>query len=51
MDAQVLVYHDILGYGVERLPKFVKQYHSLNPFILESIQAYTADVKKNIHLR
>ncbi|QYK67251.1 3-methyl-2-oxobutanoate hydroxymethyltransferase [Paenibacillus sp. S02] len=45
VDAQVLVYHDILGYGVERVPKFVKQYHSLNPFILESIQAYTADVK------
>lgn len=28
VDAQVLVYHDILGYGVERVPKFVKQYHS-----------------------
>jgi 3-methyl-2-oxobutanoate hydroxymethyltransferase len=45
VDSQVLVYHDILGYGVERVPKFVKQYHSLNPFILESIQAFTADVK------
>ncbi|WP_141432616.1 3-methyl-2-oxobutanoate hydroxymethyltransferase [Bacillus sp. 03113] len=45
VDAQVLVYHDIVGYGVERVPKFVKQYHSVNPFILESIQAYTADVK------
>ena len=46
MDAQVLVYHDIIGYDVERVPKFVKQYHSVNPFILESIQAYT-DVVKN----
>ncbi|MDR7002395.1 3-methyl-2-oxobutanoate hydroxymethyltransferase [Neobacillus niacini] len=46
VDSQVLVYHDILGYGVERVPKFVKQYHSLNSIILESIQAYTADVKK-----
>ncbi|PGK31707.1 3-methyl-2-oxobutanoate hydroxymethyltransferase [Priestia megaterium] len=45
VDAQVLVYHDIIGYGVERVPKFVKQYHSLNTSILESIQAYTADVK------
>lgn len=45
VDSQVLVYHDILGYGVERVPKFVKQYRSVNPFILESIQAYTADVK------
>lgn len=27
VDAQVLVYHDVLGNGVERVPKFVKQYH------------------------
>jgi 3-methyl-2-oxobutanoate hydroxymethyltransferase len=45
VDGQVLVYHDILGYGVERVPKFVKQYYSLNPFILESIQSYVQDVK------
>ncbi|MEH7781435.1 3-methyl-2-oxobutanoate hydroxymethyltransferase [Bacillus safensis] len=45
VDAQVLVYHDIVDYGVERVPKFVKQYHSLNPLILESIQSYTADVR------
>lgn len=45
VDAQVLVYHDILDYGVERVPKFVKQYHSVNPLILASVQAYTADVK------
>src|SRR3954470_19837429 len=45
VDGQVLVYHDILGYGVERVPKFVKQYHSVNPFMIESIQAYAADVR------
>ncbi|SDM44894.1 3-methyl-2-oxobutanoate hydroxymethyltransferase [Bacillus sp. OK048] len=45
VDGQVLVYHDILGYGVERVPKFVKQYYSLNPFINESIQAYVKEVK------
>ncbi|MDR7075306.1 3-methyl-2-oxobutanoate hydroxymethyltransferase [Neobacillus niacini] len=45
VDGQVLVYHDILGYGVERVPKFVKQYYSLNPFIVESIQAYVKEVK------
>ena len=28
-DGQVLVYHDILGYGVERVAKFVKQYCSI----------------------
>ncbi|CAH2715765.1 3-methyl-2-oxobutanoate hydroxymethyltransferase [Neobacillus rhizosphaerae] len=45
VDGQVLVYHDILGYGVERVPKFVKQYHSVNPFMIESIQAFTDDVR------
>jgi 3-methyl-2-oxobutanoate hydroxymethyltransferase len=45
VDGQVLVYHDILGYGVERVPKFVKQYYNLNPFIIESIQAYVKEVK------
>jgi 3-methyl-2-oxobutanoate hydroxymethyltransferase len=45
VDGQVLVYHDILGYGVERVPKFVKQYHAVNPFMIESIQAYVSDVK------
>lgn len=48
VDGQVLVFHDILGYGVERVPKFVKQYHSLNPFIIESIQSYGSDVKNGI---
>jgi 3-methyl-2-oxobutanoate hydroxymethyltransferase len=47
VDGQVLVYHDILGYGVERVPKFVKQYHAVNPFMIESIQAYVSDVKSN----
>jgi 3-methyl-2-oxobutanoate hydroxymethyltransferase len=47
VDGQVLVYHDILGYGVERVPKFVKQYTSINPFIIESIQSYVTDVKNN----
>lgn len=48
VDGQVLVFHDILGYGVERVPKFVKQYHSLNPFIIESIQSYGSEVKTGI---
>jgi 3-methyl-2-oxobutanoate hydroxymethyltransferase len=48
VDGQVLVYHDILGYGVERVPKFVKQYHSVNPFMIESIQSYVSDVKKGL---
>ncbi|HEY2421302.1 MAG TPA: 3-methyl-2-oxobutanoate hydroxymethyltransferase [Neobacillus sp.] len=45
VDGQVLVYHDILGYGVDRVAKFVKQYISLNPSIIASIESYIADVK------
>ncbi|MDF2037159.1 3-methyl-2-oxobutanoate hydroxymethyltransferase [Bacillus sp. CMF12] len=44
-DGQVLVYHDVLGYGVERVPKFVKQYENLNPIIGDSLAAYSAEVK------
>jgi 3-methyl-2-oxobutanoate hydroxymethyltransferase len=45
VDGQVLVYHDILTYGVTRVPKFVKQYVSLEPQILEAIQSYVSEVK------
>lgn len=45
VDGQVLVYHDILGYGVERVPKFVKQYISLNSAMTEAIGSYVVDVK------
>ncbi|KON87259.1 3-methyl-2-oxobutanoate hydroxymethyltransferase [Sporosarcina globispora] len=44
-DGQVLVYHDVLGYGVERVPKFVKQYENLNSIIGDSLAAYSAEVK------
>jgi 3-methyl-2-oxobutanoate hydroxymethyltransferase len=47
-DGQVLVYHDILGYGVDRVPKFVKQYISLNPIIQDSIKSYKTDVKQQL---
>ncbi|OLS40260.1 3-methyl-2-oxobutanoate hydroxymethyltransferase [Bacillus sp. MRMR6] len=46
VDGQVLVYHDILGYGIERVPKFVKQYNSLDTLILDSVHSYVQDVKK-----
>ncbi|WP_042457781.1 3-methyl-2-oxobutanoate hydroxymethyltransferase [Neobacillus dielmonensis] len=48
VDGQVLVYHDILGYGVDRVPKFVKQYHAVNEFMVESIQSYASEVR-NLH--
>ncbi len=44
-DGQVLVYHDVLTYGVERVPKFVKQYTEINSKIKQAISAYAAEVK------
>lgn len=47
-DGQVLVYHDLLGYGVERLPKFVKQYVNIQEDIVSGIQAYINEVKTGV---
>lgn len=44
-DGQVLVFHDFVTYGVERLPKFVKKYGDVNQVILQSIQQYVTEVK------
>ncbi len=44
-DGQVLVYHDILTYGVERVPKFVKQYAHLNDQIVGALQTYANEVR------
>lgn len=45
-DGQVLVYHDIMNYGVDRLPKFVKPYSDFNSMGKEAIEAYISDVKQ-----
>ncbi|MFA1820734.1 3-methyl-2-oxobutanoate hydroxymethyltransferase [Virgibacillus oceani] len=45
-DGQVLVYHDIVKYGVDRLPKFVKPYGDFNQQGNEAIKSYVSDVKK-----
>ncbi|GAA0480931.1 3-methyl-2-oxobutanoate hydroxymethyltransferase [Salinibacillus aidingensis] len=47
-DGQVLVYHDILKYGVDRLPKFVKPYGNVNDLIHSSIEQYVNEVKEDI---
>ncbi|MGM8365366.1 3-methyl-2-oxobutanoate hydroxymethyltransferase [Virgibacillus sp. W0181] len=44
-DGQVLVYHDILQYGVDRLPKFVKPYADINKINVEALQSYITEVK------
>lgn len=47
-DGQVLVYHDVIKYGVNRLPKFVKSYTDVNESILNAITTYTKEVKDAI---
>jgi len=44
-DGQVLVYHDIVGYGFGRSPKFVKQYADVSGTIREALTQYVNDVR------
>jgi 3-methyl-2-oxobutanoate hydroxymethyltransferase len=44
-DGQVLVYHDIITYGVDRVPKFVKQYTNVNELISTGLSAYVSEVR------
>ncbi|HOH97824.1 MAG TPA: 3-methyl-2-oxobutanoate hydroxymethyltransferase [Candidatus Cloacimonadota bacterium] len=43
-DGQVLVYHDMLGYG-EMLPKFVKRYATVANDITKAIDQYCSEVR------
>ncbi|MBH9967736.1 3-methyl-2-oxobutanoate hydroxymethyltransferase [Rossellomorea oryzaecorticis] len=45
-DGQVLVFHDLITYGVGRVPKFVKQYSNVAETINASIVNYIEDVKE-----
>ncbi|WP_064091051.1 3-methyl-2-oxobutanoate hydroxymethyltransferase [Rossellomorea aquimaris] len=45
-DGQVLVFHDLVTYGVNRVPKFVKQYSNVSETILSSIKSYHEEVKQ-----
>ncbi|MFK2824189.1 3-methyl-2-oxobutanoate hydroxymethyltransferase [Bacillus sp. B190/17] len=44
-DGQVLVYHDLVQYGVNRTPKFVKSYGNVNRVITPAVSAYVTEVK------
>ncbi|MFD2925783.1 3-methyl-2-oxobutanoate hydroxymethyltransferase [Halobacillus naozhouensis] len=44
-DGQVLVYHDLLKYGVDRLPKFVKPYLNSNVQMTDAVSQYVSEVK------
>ncbi len=45
VDGQVLVYHDLISYGVNRVPKFVKQYTFVQEEIVRGISQYVTEVK------
>lgn len=47
-DGQVLVYHDVLTYGVERISKFVKPYANANKPMIEGLQAYVNEVRDGL---
>jgi 3-methyl-2-oxobutanoate hydroxymethyltransferase len=44
-DGQVLVWHDLLGLGERRAPKFVRRYADLRTAAVEAVAAYADDVR------
>jgi 3-methyl-2-oxobutanoate hydroxymethyltransferase len=46
IDGQVLVYHDMIGYGFHHVPKFVKSYGNVKDMMIEGLQKYKEDVQQ-----
>jgi 3-methyl-2-oxobutanoate hydroxymethyltransferase len=46
VDGQVLVFHDLLGLGEGRLPKFVRQYADLGAVAIDAVTRFFEDVQK-----
>ena len=44
-DGQVLVFHDLLGLGSHKPPKFVRQYAEIGRIATEAVAAFAADVR------
>lgn len=44
-NGQVLVYHDLLGLGEARVPRFVRRYASARDVLVEAVQRWAADVR------
>lgn len=44
-DGQVLVYTDLLGFGFNRYPKFVRQYENFAERAVSAVSTFVADVK------
>ncbi|WP_017727998.1 3-methyl-2-oxobutanoate hydroxymethyltransferase [Halalkalibacterium ligniniphilum] len=47
-DGQVLVYHDVIGYGSAHVPSFVKQYTNVSESIRQALTSYTEEVKTGV---
>ncbi|AFQ45097.1 3-methyl-2-oxobutanoate hydroxymethyltransferase [Desulfosporosinus meridiei] len=47
-DGQVLVYHDILTYGVNRVPKFVKAYTNVDEQMTNALREYVSEVRSEL---
>lgn len=45
-DGQVLVFHDMVGYGSKINPKFVKKYSNIAQNITDAVESYIAEVKE-----
>ena len=44
-DGQVLVYHDLLGLGEGRMPRFVRRYASARETLVEAVRRWATDVR------
>lgn len=47
-DGQVLVYHDMMKYGVDRTAKFVKSYAEFDRTGVQAVSSYVEDVKAGV---
>ncbi|MGE8204306.1 3-methyl-2-oxobutanoate hydroxymethyltransferase [Heyndrickxia sp. NPDC080065] len=47
VDGQVLVFHDLIKFGVDRVPKFVKTYGDSNEMIVKGLKQYVLEVKSS----
>jgi 3-methyl-2-oxobutanoate hydroxymethyltransferase len=44
-DGQVLVFHDLVGLYDEHVPKYVRQYASIKPEMIDAVARYASDVR------
>jgi 3-methyl-2-oxobutanoate hydroxymethyltransferase len=45
-DGQVLVYHDMIGFGFHHIPKFVKSYGNVKDMMIEGLLKYKEEVQQ-----